>query len=88
MDQTQTYIVIFQTSKNTLVKTYLKQFKAYTPITKDSWAIRTSKTAADVRSDIAKIIDKGDKVFVVRSGTEAAWISQPQAVTDWLKKYL
>lgn len=84
----QTFVVIFETDKIDEVKSYLKQFKAYSPITKNSWAILTDKSASVVRSEIAERTNQGDKVFVIRSGTEAAWINQTQAVTNWLKKHL
>lgn len=84
----QTFVVIFETTNVDAVRSYLKQFKAYAPITNNSWAIITSKPASVVRSEIVERIDKEDKVFVIRSGTEAAWFNQKQAVTNWLKKHL
>lgn len=85
----QTYIVIFESSeKSAEVKAHLKTYGTYCPITTNSWAITSSRSAAEIRDQIKPMLNVHDKVFVIRSGVEAAWTNQPQANTDWLKKYL
>jgi len=53
----------------------------------NTWAVVSDKTAKDVRDHILSNLAQGDRLMVVRSGTEAAW-SNAEASIDWLKKNL
>ncbi len=86
------YIVIFEVSNPTVLaalKDALKSFRSYCPLTKLSWAITTNKRAKEVRDQLAAVIGPADRLFVVRSGTEAAWRNPfgPKN-SDWLRKNL
>ena len=87
-----TYIVTFEISDDkvlTALTDKLKTFGGYCPSHKNAWAISTDKKAIDIRDALTSIIKPNDRVFVIRSGTEAAWWnSYGQNNNDWLIKYL
>ena len=86
------YIVSFQVAQREAreaLRERLKAYGGYCPINDTCWAVMSDKKAAEVRDDLKVALETGDKIFVIRSGTEAAWknaISQKH--TDWLKKNL
>jgi hypothetical protein len=86
------YIVSFQAKELAVrqrLRELLKGYGTYCPINNTCWAIVTDKKAAEVRNHLITALKAGDRVFVVRSGTEAAWRGMPTAQQgDWLKKHL
>lgn len=86
------YIISFEISDHTKIesfKTVLQSFGFYCPLNKTAWVIISDKTAKDIRDQLGNYIDSNDKLFVIRSGTEAAWKNSYGAqYDDWLKKYL
>ncbi|HRH95221.1 MAG TPA: hypothetical protein PLB55_04770 [Prosthecobacter sp.] len=86
------YIVTFETKSEVSrqrVKDRLKQFGRFCPIHKYCWAILTEQSAKEVRDEVAKSIDTGERIFVIRSGTEAAWKNSfGEKNNAWLKKNL
>jgi hypothetical protein len=70
------------------IQATLKSYGYYCPITQNSWAVVTPLTATQVRDQISQA-SPTSRVFVVRSGTEAAWKNSfGESHNDWLKKYL
>ncbi|OGX44439.1 MAG: hypothetical protein A3H41_02340 [Omnitrophica WOR_2 bacterium RIFCSPLOWO2_02_FULL_45_28] len=86
------YIVTFEVkdpAKLTSLIEGLKSYGSYCPVNASTWAIITSNTAVQIRDHLMSLIDINDRLFVVRSGAEAAWRNAyGQVHTDWLKKYL
>lgn len=87
------YIITFQAAlleTRQSIREYLKSYGSYCAIHNTCWAIVTDKKAAVLRDEIAKLVKPGDRVFVVRSGTEAAWrnIAGTVKTSDWLKRNL
>ena len=86
------YIVTFEVAASaarSAVKGRLKEYGKFCPIHEHCWAIVTDKSAAQIRDSLTPLIAKTDRTFVIRSGTEAAWINTyGQKNTDWLKKNL
>lgn len=86
------YIVSFQLAdlaRYEALKTRLMAFTSYCPVNATCWAITTDKKAAEVREDLQKVVGPSDNIFVIRSGTEAAWQNAyGQKHTDWLKANL
>ncbi|WP_155635533.1 hypothetical protein [Burkholderia territorii] len=73
----------------TKVREALKTFSGYCPINRTCWAILSDKKAAEVRDIVAEGLEAGDRIFVIRSGTAAAWKnSYGEKNTAWLKKNL
>jgi len=87
-----TYIVTFEVKnleRLTKLKEKLMETKFYCPIHENAWAVNTEKKASELRDELISLTTAEDRLFVIRSGTEAAWInSYGEKHTDWLKKYL
>lgn len=84
----QAYIVIFESTKrSTAIREYLRSFNGWGKITDNSFVVMSDKTATQIRDEILKLKDEGDRVFVIKSGVVAAW-SNAAARNDWLKKNL
>ena len=86
------YIITFEvastTAKNALTER-IKAYKNYCPINSTCWAIVTDSKAADVRDYLRQALAPQDRIFVLRSGTEGAWLNAyGQEHTDWLKRNL
>jgi hypothetical protein len=85
------YVVTFEPTVPASAATTTDRLKAlgsYCPINASSWAIVTEKTAAQLRDYLSQD-NAGARIFVVRSGTEAAWINTyGEKNSEWLKKYL
>lgn len=70
------------------IKATLKSYGHYCPISQYSWAIVTTLSAVQIRDQLEQASPES-RVFVVRSGTEAAWRNLFGASNaEWLKKYL
>jgi hypothetical protein len=86
------YIVTFQTNSEasrSKVREVLKGYGSYCPIHNYCWAIKTDKKAKDVRDDVRSVLASNERVFVVRSGTEAAWFnSHGEEYDKWLVENL
>ncbi|MBC8549967.1 MAG: hypothetical protein H8D23_09975 [Candidatus Brocadiales bacterium] len=84
-----TYIVSFEINKAETKASFVEGMKSYgyyCPICETAWAIKTEKTAAIIRDHLGSLLDSTDRVFVLRSGTEAAWKnSYGSKHDDWLK---
>ncbi|MYA41168.1 MAG: CRISPR-associated protein Cas2 [Gemmatimonadetes bacterium] len=65
----------------------IKSYPNWAHITESTWAIITERTAVQVRDDLCQVIDRDDRVFVVKSGTEAAW-HNVLCKNKWLKDNL
>ncbi len=65
----------------------IKSYGTYAHILESTWAIVTSKKASEVRNYLEKYIDKDDGIFVIKSGTEAAW-RKVICRDKWLKDHL
>ncbi len=87
-----TFIVAFEipdASRRARFKQALKAYGAYCPINDNTWAISVDKTAVQVRDELMKSASGQDRIFVIRSGTAAAWSnSYGNKNNDWLKKWL
>ena len=86
------YIVSFEVqsaeNKRKLTEA-IKAFKTYCPINATCWAIISNQTAAQVRDTLMATIPSTDKIFVIKSGVEAAWRNvYGEANSKWLKEHL
>jgi hypothetical protein len=85
------YIVTFDAiglGADNAIKEHLKSYGYFCPITQSSWAIVSSLSAAQVRDQLSQA-SPTSRIFVVRSGVEAAWINSfGEKNSEWLKKFL
>lgn len=59
-------------------------YRNWAKICKSSWAIMTTESAAQVRENLDKHLDSGDKLFVAELTGHWASYGLPEKVTDWL----
>ena len=86
------YIVTFsvnsEESRNK-VREELKKYSSYCPIHKYCWAVETDEKSTTIRDKIKAVLQPEESVFVIRSGTEAAWYnSYGEKNNNWLKEKL
>jgi len=86
------YIVSFEATTEASAKQIterLQTFGSFCPINKFCWAIITDKKAVEIRDLVGASLPATDRIFVLRSGTEAAWQnSYGEKNSEWLKKNL
>ncbi len=87
------YIVTFETESETSLQQVNKllktSYKFYCPIHEYCWAIKTDETAVQVRDKLMKLSTGAERVFVIRSGIEAAWLnSYGDKNNKWLQTNL
>ena len=71
------------------VRERLKSYGRYCPVHKYCWAVVADQKAVQIRDHLAELLGPEDRIFVVRSGTEAAWRnSYGPKHNEWLKKFL
>lgn len=86
------YIVSFQVKELAVrqeLRNFLRTYQKFCPISNTCWAIISEKKARDVRDQLKELVAPGDRLFVIRSGTEAAWHNAiGEKNSEWLKKNL
>ena len=65
----------------------IKAYKSWAHITKSTWAIVTEDKHAEVRDNLNEYLPAGSRLFVVRSGSVAAW-RNVMCSSEWLKRNL
>jgi hypothetical protein len=65
----------------------IKDYSTWAKITESTWAIVTSQSAKQVRDNLLGYMDNNDRLFVIKSGGEAAWM-RVMSSNDWLQKHL
>ena len=87
-----TYIVTFEVNddfKKGQIKEKLKQYSGYCPIHDNCWAVISDQSTVQIRDFLNKDLSASDRIFVIRSGIEAAW-TNPYSTknSEWLKERL
>lgn len=87
-----TYIVTFEvtdTDRKDALKEKLKQYKTYCPIHDNCWAVLSDQTPSQIRAFLDVALATSDRIFVIRSGTHAAWRNTyGEKNSEWLKEKL
>ncbi|MCT4214970.1 hypothetical protein HZP46_05730 [Elizabethkingia anophelis] len=87
----RTYIIIFELDDNAHNKDlidYLKSFSAWARITDNSFAIKVKDLKAkEIRNELLKYKGDSGRIFVIKSGVEAAW-SNVRGRNQWFKDNL
>ena len=65
----------------------IKGYGIWAHITESTWAIVTDESAKEIRDYLEDYLSYGSALFVVKSGTEAAW-RNALCSNKWLKKNL
>ena len=87
---TSTYIISYDMAEggsyNDLYEA-IKSYGTWAKITESTWAVVTDLKAKEIRNDLEQYFPEGSSLFVVKSGTAAAW-RNVQCSNEWLKKHL
>ncbi len=88
----KTYIITFEVTESESIKlrsAIRSLFSSYCPIHAYGVAVSTQKTAKEVRELIKPYLPVGARLFIVRSGVEAAWFNSYGKDNDeWLRNHL
>ena len=87
-----TYIVTFEVtnpSKKKALKEKFQKYSGYCAIHDNCWAVISDQSAVQIRDSLNKDLSESDRIFVIRSGVEAAW-TNPYSTnnSEWLKERL
>lgn len=89
---TTTYIVTFEINDLTRRNAFIEKMREYAatcPIHGNCWAIQSEETPAQVRDKLWEPLASDDRLFVIRSGTHAAWTNTyGDDNSNWLKEKL
>ena len=65
----------------------IKSYGTWAHITESTWAVVTNQGASQVRDNLGSYLPSGSRLFVIKSGVEAAW-GNVMCRDDWLKRNL
>ena len=65
----------------------IKNYDAWAHITESTWAVVTERSAKKIGTDLSQYLPEGSRLFVVKSGVEAAW-QDVICRSQWLKRNL
>ena len=65
----------------------IESYSTWAKITESTWSVVTTKSAVDVRNHLISVMDGDDRLFIVKSGVEAAW-KNVICKNEWLKNQL
>ena len=66
----------------------IQNYGAWAHITDSTWAVLTEYSAEVIRDHLSAYLPDGSRLFVVRSGDEAAWQYLNCASDEWLEAIL
>lgn len=67
--------------------TALKSYIRWGRITESTWAVVSESSATEIRDHLLNFVDSNDRLMVIKSGKEAAWLNA-LASSEWLKTNL
>lgn len=84
-----TYIISYDNSGEEYESLHnsIKSYSTWAHITESTWAVATTQSASQVRDKVGKHLPSGSRLFVVKSGVEAAW-RNVICKSEWLKNNL
>ena len=84
------YIISYDLRRNRDYESLYEAIKTYSKwarVTESTWAVVTTKSAVEIRDHLSSVMDGDDRLFVIKSGTEAAWRNSI-CRNEWLKENL
>lgn len=86
----ETYIISYDMAEGGDYDALFEQIKSYgywAHINKSTFAVKSSKSASEIRDHILGYLSKESRLFVLKSAHVAAW-SNVMCSNEWLKKNL
>ena len=65
----------------------IKRYKTWAHITESTWAVVSDENHKAIRDHLSSLMPEGSRLFVIKSGTAAAW-RNVMCRNQWLKDYL
>jgi hypothetical protein len=65
----------------------IKDYGTWAHVHDSVWAVVTTSTAVEIRDYLQRYVDSDDRIFVIKSGSEAAWRGV-LCKNEWLKDNL
>jgi CRISPR/Cas system-associated endoribonuclease Cas2 len=65
----------------------LRTYTKWARVNESVWAIVTTVSATQIRDHLARYVDANDRLFVIKSGVEAAWRNSI-CKGEWLQENL
>lgn len=84
------YIISYDLTEGTNYEPLYDAIKAYgtwARITESTWAVVSSSSAKAIRDKLGAYLPAGGRLFVIKSGVEAAW-RNVIGKSEWLQKHL
>lgn len=86
----RTYIICYDLPEGADYEPLIETIKGYgtwAHIALSTWAVKTASTAKEIRDALSEHVPPESRVFVLRSGAEAAW-KNVMCRNAWLKEHL
>lgn len=71
----------------TTLHNVIKSYVTWAKITESTWAVVSIQSAEQIRDNLLGYMDNKDRLFVIKSGGEAAWM-RVMCTNDWLQKHI
>ncbi len=71
----------------TSIHNAIKAYGTWAKITESTWAVVTNQSSEQVRDNLLGYMDNNDRLFVIKSGGEAAWM-RVNCNYEWLQKHI
>lgn len=84
------YIINFEAGSNEDLNGLMlsvKEYRTWARISDTLYAVVTDQSASTIRDNLARYVGEGGRLFVIKSGVEAAW-RNARCKNEWLKKHL
>jgi CRISPR/Cas system-associated endoribonuclease Cas2 len=65
----------------------IKKYPKWARINESVWAVVTQRDAVQIRDNLDQHLHSNDRIFIVKSGVEAAW-RNTKCKNEWLKENL
>ncbi len=65
----------------------IRSYSRWARVNESVWAVVTNSNAVQIRDHLLQYLDQNDRVFVIKSGVEAAWRNSI-CKNEWLKENL
>lgn len=65
----------------------IRDYGTWGKISESAWAIVSLQNSVAIRDNLMKFIDSNDRLMVIKSGQDAAWVNA-MASKDWLQENL
>lgn len=62
----------------------IRTYSNWAKVNESLWAVVTESKAVDIRAHLSQYLDDNDRLFVIKSGTEAAWRNSI-CKNEWLR---